>query len=142
MRMLARNDRNWPLSRYFWEDFHGWNNLARDGAYSPNIEINKKKDSYEILAQLPGVQSKDVDVKIDGNTLKISGKVEKKESKIKDTVHSEIEHFSQFERFVRLDEVAIDADKVKAELKDGLLKIQLPFHAESEKKRQIPIKTT
>lgn len=95
------------------------------------------KDSLTIKAELPGLEAKDVDVAISGDTLTIKGE-KKQDHEDKDETHYLMERtYGAFSRMVRL-LAPVAADKTKATFKNGILTISLP-KAEAAKQKAIPI---
>jgi HSP20 family protein len=128
----------WPFSRSAFEIEPLWRRELR-GA-SPAVDIVEKDKEYEITAELPGIEEKDVEVKLTNDVLTIRGeKQEHKEEKKKDYYLSE-RHFGSFQRAFRVPE-GIDPDKVEAAFKNGVLTVTLPKTPEAQKKeKKIQIK--
>ncbi|GAA0466465.1 Hsp20/alpha crystallin family protein [Parasphingorhabdus litoris] len=105
----------------------------------PAVEMRDKKDEYELVAEVPGMSSEDIDIKLSDGMLRLSGeKSESHEEKGESFLFSE-RHYGMFERAIKLP-TGIDHQKISAEAKDGLLTIRLPKSAEAlEKERKIPI---
>ena len=105
----------------------------------PVADIIDKGQAYEITVELPGLEHSNVDVRISAGNLVIRG--EKKDEKVeekKDHYLSE-RYYGAFERSFRLPE-GVDADKVSASVKNGVLTVTLPKTAEflkSEKKIEV-----
>ena len=103
-----------------------------------SVDISETEDKILIKAELPGLDTKDVNVSISGDILIIKGE-KKKEEEEKDEHHHYIERYSgSFQRSFRLP-VNIQTDKVKADFDKGVLKVTLP-KAEETKKKDIEIK--
>lgn len=104
--------------------------------FVPRVDIYETKDSLCLIADMPGVDEKTVDVELEKNILKISGRVEN--GKIKDhaLVFSEYEVGDYERTFTLSDE--IDRDKIKAMVKQGVLRLELP-KAEKVKPKKIAI---
>jgi len=102
--------------------------------WDPSIEIVEEKDAIYVKAEMPGIEEKDLEVKIEDNILTLSGekKEEKKEEK-KNYVFSE-RKFGSFYRSINLPE-GIDKDKVKATFKKGVLSIDIPKKEVKEPKK-------
>ena len=100
----------------------------------PPVDIYETQDGLEILADLPGVASDGVEVHVDNGVLTISGRV----SRATDSagLYREFTLLDYYRQF-QLGET-IDTEKIKAELRQGVLKVQLP-HAEAAKPRQIEV---
>ena len=88
----------------------------------PNIEVSESSNEVKITAELPGLEEKDVDIHLADGLLTISGE-KKTETEDKDRLFSE-RYYGRFERRIPVDD--IDADKVKASFKSGVLTVTLP----------------
>ena len=108
--------------------------------WAPLVDIAEDDKEYLIKVELPEVQKDDVKVTVENGTLTISGerKAEKEEKGRK--FHRVERYYGRFERSFSVPDDA-EADDVKAEFKDGLLKVHL---AKSEKARpkQIEVKVS
>jgi HSP20 family protein len=103
-------------------------------------DIYKKDDSLVIKAELPGVDKNDVQIDLSDRILTIKGE-RKSDNKIKEESYYRREtSFGKFERAFTLP-VDVNSDQVKAEYKDGLLKIEIP-KPEGQKPKQISIRKT
>ena len=92
-------------------------------SWAPQFEVRKIDDSYQIFADLPGMNKKDVDIEILDNIITVSG--ERAKSKTKDdNNYSEIS-YGKFSRSFKLPE-DITIDKVSAKMKDGILAVFVP----------------
>jgi HSP20 family protein len=104
----------------------------------PVIELVDKEDMFVLTAELPGLDPKDVEVRIDEGALLITGE-KKCESEDKDRQFSE-RFYGRFERRIPLSQ-AIEPDKVTAGFAKGVLKVTMPkAPAVSEKAKVIPVK--
>jgi len=107
--------------------------------FSPAFEVKETKDSFRFSADLPGMKEKDVDVKLIGNRLAISGKREIEREDKEDTYYTYERTYGSFQRTFVLPE-GLDTDHIHAEMKDGVLSIALPKLA-AAKTKQIAIKS-
>jgi len=99
---------------------------------APAVDIIEKDKAYEITAELPGIDEKNVEVTVANGGLTIKGeKKEEKEEKQKDYYLQE-RSFGSFERFFSLPE-GVDADKIEANFRKGVLTVTLPKKAEAQK---------
>jgi HSP20 family protein len=99
---------------------------------SPAVDIVEKDKAYEITAELPGMDENNIEVKLSDGELVIKGeKKEEKEEKKKDYYLSERRYGSFERRFTVPKEV--DAEKVGATFKNGVLTVTLPKSAEAQK---------
>ena len=101
----------------------------------PAVDIAEKENAYEITAELPGMDEKDIEVKYASGLLTIKGeKQEEKEEKKKDYYLSE-RRYGSFQRSFSVPD-GVDADKLEATFKSGVLKVTLPKSAEAQKKEK------
>jgi len=107
----------------------GW---AQKFAATPAADVVETDKAYEITAELPGIDQKNIEVKVANGGITIKGeKKEETEEKKKDYYVSE-RRYGSFERYFGLPE-GIDADKIEATFKNGVLKVTLPKTAEAQK---------
>ena len=98
----------------------------------PAVDVVESEKAYEITAELPGMDEKNIEVKVADGTLTIKGeKQEEKEEKKKDYYLQE-RHFGSFERSFDVPET-VEADKIDASFKKGVLTVTLPKKAEAQK---------
>jgi HSP20 family protein len=107
---------------------------------APAVDIAESDKAYEITAELPGLDEKNIEVKLANGTLTIKGeKQEEKEEKKKDYYLHE-RHFGSFERCFRVPE-GVDANKIEARFKKGVLTVTLPKTPEAQKaEKKIAVK--
>jgi len=119
-----------PFERFF----SGWPAI-------PAVDLVEKDKEFAITAELPGLDEKNVEVKVSNGTLTISGeKSEEKENKDKDYYFSE-RRYGSFKRAFRVPE-GVDTDKIEASFDKGVLTIRLPKTAEAQKsEKKIEIKS-
>ena len=107
--------------------------------WSPTVDIEENDDNYTIRADLPGVPKDDIKVSLEKGVLSISGEKRVDKETGKGTKHHRTERFrGSFSRRFTLP-ATIDADKVNADYKDGVLTLSVP-KVESEKPKAIEIK--
>lgn len=137
--LLTLQDR---MNRLFDESFRGANRGADDdwalgGSWAPAVDIYEQNGNIELKAELPGIDPKDVDIRVENNVLTLRG-----ERRIDDEVKRESYHrveraYGAFSRSFTLPTV-VDTEKIQAEYKDGVLRLVLPKKEEA-KPRQIQI---
>ena len=91
-------------------------------SWVPQFEVREIDDSYQIFAELPGMNKKDINIEVIDGNLTISG--EKSNSDKDKKNYSEIS-YSKFNRNFNLPEDIL-SDKVSAKMKDGILAIYIP----------------
>ncbi len=115
-RSLAALDRAWPGKL----------------VATPAVDVSETDKAYEITAELPGMDEKNVEVNVANGGLTIRGeKKEEKEEKKKDYYVSE-RRYGSFERYFTLPE-SVNADKIEATFKNGVLRVTLPKTEEAQK---------
>lgn len=132
-----------------WDPFRGMLDLARwepfaelgttfgplaDAAFSPDFEVKETKDAFLFRADVPGVKDTDLDVKLTQNRLSISGKRESEKSEKGDTYYTSERSYGSFTRSFTLPD-GVDADHIRAELKEGVLTLSIPKRPESQPKK-------
>jgi HSP20 family protein len=116
---------------------------ARNGDWAqdwvPAVDIFEDREAIEIRAEIPGMELKDVEVKLDGNLLVLKG--EKKPERAEKKDYHQIE--SVHGRFVRSFAIpaTVDRERIRATYQQGVLKLVLPKREES-KPRTIAIEAT
>ena len=108
---------------------------AGSGAF-PAVNVFTKGEDCVIVAELPGVNKSDITVDVKGRQIRISGK---KEIRYDDdaSVHRRERNSGKFDRVLTLP-IVVDADKVRAEHRDGILAVYLP-RTEADKPRTVTI---
>jgi len=99
---------------------------------SPAIDLVERDKAFEMTADMPGLEEKDIEVNVANGVLTVKGEKEEGKDDKKEDFHLRERRFSSFERSIRLPET-VDADKIEATFKNGVLKIVLPKTAEAQK---------
>ncbi|MBE0433168.1 Hsp20/alpha crystallin family protein [candidate division WOR-3 bacterium] len=109
----------------------------REGFWAPVVDIEEDNDKIMVKAEVPGMIREDIKVSVQGNLLTITGE-RKQENETKNKTFHRIERsYGRFSRMITLP-TDVDADKVKASYKDGVLNISLP-KPESIKPKHIDV---
>ena len=108
----------------------------------PAVDIAEKEKSFEITAELPGMDEKDIEIKLSNGNLVIKGeKRESSEEKKKDYYLSE-RRYGAFERIFHLPK-GIDVEKIDASFAKGILTVSMPKKPEAIKpEKVIPVKAS
>jgi HSP20 family protein len=108
--------------------------ITRRMGLTPAIDLCETKDDIIVKAEVPGVDSKDIDISLSGNVLSIKGeKRQKKEDKDEDS-HRVERSYGGFSRTLRLP-CEVEENKITATYEKGVLKIKLPKCQPSKPKR-------
>jgi HSP20 family protein len=134
-----RDYRSFPVRRPIFDVEPFWRRELSWTAV-PAVDITESEKTYEVTAELPGMDEKNIEVKVVNGNLTIKGeKQEEKEEKKKDYYLQE-RHFGSFERRFQLPE-GVDADKIEASFKKGVLTVTLPKKLEAQKpEKKIDVK--
>ncbi|MFK0278563.1 Hsp20/alpha crystallin family protein [Ensifer sp. NPDC090286] len=115
--------------------------LLSTWAVAPAVDLVEKEASYEITAELPGIEEKDIEVKVSNGNLTIRGeKQEVKEEKDKEYVLSE-RRYGSFQRTFKMPD-GVKADDIAAIFSKGVLTVTIPKTKEAQQNdRKIQVKT-
>mgnify|MGYP003572855390 CR=1 FL=1 len=109
--------------------------------WAPSVDIDEDDDKYKIKADLPGVDKKDIDVKMENGVLSIRGEKHTETESGKGTKRHRTERFhGSFARSFTLPD-SVEADKIDAAYKDGVLTLVIP-KAEKSRPKSIDIKVS
>lgn len=111
------------------------------GSFSPSIDVKENDKEFIIKAELPGVEEKDIDVTVTGDSVTIKGeKKEEKEDKDKNYYYME-RSYGSFCRVIPL-EAEIESGKAEARFTNGILDIKIPKSQSAKSKgTKVSIKT-
>jgi HSP20 family protein len=106
----------------------------KEGIWQPPVDIYEDANTVTIKAELPDVEQKDVEVKIEDNTLILRGERKLDQSVKKENYHRIERYYGSFQRTFALP-LTIDQEKVKASCDKGVLTIILPKREETRPKQ-------
>jgi HSP20 family protein len=107
------------------------------GEFMPSLELKEDENQFILHLDIPGMERKDLDISVVGNTLTVKGERKEEESKKgKGYFYSE-RRYGSFQRSIELP-AAVKADKVGASYKNGVLELTLP-KSEKAKAKQIKV---
>ena len=109
---------------------------ASTTAWNPSVDIFENDNEIVFKAELPGLNAKDIEVKLENNVLMLKGERRFEKETKEENYHRIEREYGTFSRSFALP-TAVNADKVSAEYKDGILKVTLPKKEEIKPK---PIK--
>lgn len=121
-------------------NFFGGENGGREVAwFTPRTNIAETEKGYEVSLDLPGMKPEEFDIELKEGRLWVTGeRKQEKEEKAK-SYHRIERQYGQFRRIIPLD-LPVDADKVEAEYKDGVLHITVP-KSETARPKRIEVKS-
>jgi HSP20 family protein len=145
--MFDRYLRNWPSVGQLlqWPEFEPFRSLEiperlKHWGATPRIDVSETDKSYELTAEIPGMEEKDVEVTLTENMLTINGeKHEEREEKEKN-YHVRERRYGSFHRTFTVPP-DVDANKISAQFAKGVLTVSLPKTKKPRgKRRQISIR--
>jgi HSP20 family protein len=101
----------------------------------PAVDIAEKDNAYEITAELPGIDEKDIEVKYGSGMLTIRGEKQAEKEEKKKDYHLSERSYGSFQRSFSLPG-GVDADKLSADFKNGILTISVPKMADAKKQEK------
>jgi len=118
-----------------WDRFFGETWLSRPfaEAWQPSADIIETETGIVVKADLPGLDTSDIDVSISEDVLTIKGEKRKEEEKTGERYHSVERYYGSFQRSFRLPS-SVQMDKAEATFEKGVLTISLPKTEEARKK--------
>lgn len=108
-----------------------------DGQWYPAMDLSETENEIVAALELPGLRKEDVKVCVQNDVLTVSGEKKQERTENTDNLHRVERSYGCFKRSVALP-AGVDASKVTASFKNGVLKVTLPKQ-ESEKPKEIPI---
>jgi HSP20 family protein len=134
--------RMWPETTQLFDEFFNdfpftrWNAVQREN-WMPAVDILEKDGNLILRAEVPGMNQKDIDLKLEGNVLTIKGEKKSSEEENNGSYRRMESCYGSFTRSFTLPET-VDRDKIHADYKDGILTIMIPQKPEV-KPREIPV---
>jgi len=123
------------MNRLFREtQGNGQDESLTSSSFAPAVDVYEDEHNVALKIEVPGIDEKDIDVRIENNTLTVHGdrKIEKEE---KEENYRRVERqYGSFTRTFNLPPT-VDAEKVQADYDKGVLKITLPKKAEAKPKQ-------
>lgn len=102
--------------------------------FMPNFEVKETQNAFVFTADMPGIEEKNLEVKLTNNRLSVSGLRESEKSEQDETYYATERSYGSFARTFTLPE-GFDGDKVSAELKQGVLTVTIPKKPEPQPKK-------
>jgi HSP20 family protein len=123
------------LSRLFEERYGGSReDSLTDGAFVPPVDIYEDEHSIQLKLEVPGIDEKDLDVKVENNTLTVSGERKFEKEEKEENFHRVERRYGSFSRSFTLPNT-VNTEDVSAGYDSGVLKIRLGKRAEAKPKQ-------
>lgn len=123
-----------PFRRSLFDLDPVWRRASTWGI-APAVDIAEKEKAFEISAELPGMQEKDIEVSFANGVLRVKGEKKDETAEKKKDYYLSERRYGCFERSFQVPE-AVDPDKIEATFSGGVLKLTLPKTAEAQKKEK------
>jgi HSP20 family molecular chaperone IbpA len=121
------------------QDLRNMPEQTRPGAvYSPAVDIFENDTTITVLADMPGLKAQDLEIDLRDSVLTLTGRVASSDSPLQSSVLREYESGTYFRQFTLAE--TIDQSKIDAQLKDGVLRLELP-KVEKARPRQITVRS-
>jgi HSP20 family protein len=105
-----------------------------DGEWMPSVDVSETTKEIVVHVEIPGMDPKDIDVSLNGNVLNLRGERKHEHEEKDENVHRIERRYGAFSRTIQLP-ADVDEDKVNANYKDGVLKLNLPKTKEASAKK-------
>jgi HSP20 family protein len=106
-------------------------------SWSPAVDIYETDNQIMVQAELPGIERKDIALQLENNVLTLKGERRFEKETKQENYHRIERSYGGFSRAFTIPTI-VDEDKIRADYKDGILKIELP-KKEQVKSKQIKI---
>jgi HSP20 family protein len=139
MSLIARNNL-FDLDRFFNDAWPQSADTRAGTFFAPRVDIKEAADHYEITAELPGVDKKDIQVHVKEGVLTLEAQSTKEDQEKKDG--KIIRQERRYGKFMRSFNLGVDVQEsdIKASFKDGVLTLQAPKIVEKvQESRRIEI---
>jgi len=110
---------------------------ANPGQWNPAVDLYEKDDHFVIKAELPGVDKNDIRVDLKDRVLSLSGQRTYDNEVKEENYYRKERSYGKFQRAFSLP-ADVDSDKITAEFKDGVLRVEVP-KPEEKKAKQVTI---
>jgi len=122
------------FNRFFDIDFPSPREFFKESGWYPSVNISEGPKAITVKAEIPGVESNDLNVTLDGRGLTIRGEKKQEKEEIEENLHRVERYHGSFTRTIELP-AEVDPDRIDASYKKGVLKIVLKKTKESESKK-------
>ena len=125
------------MDNFFNDFFHPALCINEDmiaNAWNPAVDVYESKEDIIIKAELPGVEKKDITVDVNGGVLTLKGERNHEEEVKEEEYYRRESVYGKFERSFKLPD-GTDFDKIKADFKEGILKVSVPKIEEKKPKK-------
>ncbi len=128
------------MNRIFQDYGRGSDELLTSGTFVPPVDIYEDEHTITLKLEVPGIDEKDLDIKLENNTLTVRGERKFEKEEKEENFHRIERRYGAFARSFTLPNT-VDPENVQASYENGLLKITLAKRDEA-KPKQIKVGAT
>jgi len=122
-----------------WRRFFLATPESASAAWMPSVDVSETEGDIQVKAELPGLESRDLDVNISGDLLTIKGEKKEEHETKEQSYHARERYYGSFQRSIRLPS-EVKAENAEATFKNGVLNLTFP-KADTTRTRRIEIKS-
>src|SRR5258708_2354203 len=122
------------LNRLFQDYNRGSDELTTSGSFVPAVDVYDDEHNLVLKMEVPGVDQKDIDIRLENNTLTVRGERNFEKEEKEENFHRIERRYGAFARSFTLPNT-VDPENVNASYENGILKIQLAKRAEAKPKQ-------
>jgi len=115
----------------FFDDISMPSLLNDEKSFVPVFDISENEKEYSVIAELPGIDEKDIEVNLLDGILTVKGEKKQETEDKEETYHRIERRYGSFVRSFRIPD-KVETDKIDAIFKDGVLRLTVPKSGESE----------
>jgi HSP20 family protein len=122
------------MNRLFDAQFGGRDESLTAGAFVPPVDVYEDEHSVQLKLEVPGIAEKDLDIRVENNTLTVSGERKFEKEEKEENFHRVERRYGSFTRSFSLP-TTVNTEDVKADYEQGVLKIRLGKRQEAKPKQ-------
>jgi HSP20 family protein len=122
------------MNRLFDAQFGGREESLTAGAFVPPVDVYEDEHSVQLKLEVAGVAEKDLDIKVENNTLTVSGERKFEKEEKEENFHRVERRYGSFTRSFTLP-TTVNTEDIKADYEQGVLKIRLAKQQEAKPKQ-------
>ncbi len=122
------------LNRLFEQQFGGRDESLTAGAFVPPVDVYEDEHSVQLKLEVPGIAEKDLDIRVENNTLTVSGERKFDKEEKEENFHRVERRYGSFTRSFSLP-TTVNTEDIKADYEQGVLKIRLAKRQEAKPKQ-------
>jgi HSP20 family protein len=122
------------MNRLFEEQYGSGQEAMTTGAFVPPVDIYEDQHGIQLKLEVPGIEEKDLDIKVENNVLTVSGERKFEKEQKEENFHRIERRYGSFTRSFTLPNT-VDTEKITAEYNNGVLNIRLVKREEAKPKQ-------